>query len=112
MKMDIITCGVAQGACLSPTLFNVYINDVPTRNSKNNENTLIFANDLGYLLFYKKKSSQTERKANFFLMELENWANMWRLRLAAHKCKYMTFTQKNANPENETSKLIINDTRL
>ena len=43
-----IECGVPQGAVLSPTLFSVFINDVPINDSKN-EQTLLFADDIASL---------------------------------------------------------------
>jgi len=57
-----ITCGVPQGACLSPTLFAIYINDSPRRESPNNEQTLLFADDTAYIKMYKKKRSVLSTK--------------------------------------------------
>ena len=50
-----IEVGVPQGGVLSPTLFSIFINDIPTRMNKNKEYTLLFADDLVLVALYKKK---------------------------------------------------------
>jgi hypothetical protein len=99
-----ITCGVPQGACLSPTLFAIYINDSPSRSSKNNEQTMLFADDTAYLTLYKKKNNKVNKRVNKFLEELEEWARKWRVTLAPHKCNYIIFS-KHDNTEKFSLKL-------
>jgi hypothetical protein len=102
-----ITCGVPQGACLSPTLFAIYINDSPCRSSKNSEQTMLFADDTVYILMYKNKTSRVQKKVYQFLKELELWAFRWRVTLAPHKCNYMVISK---NSKLDSFELKLNGT--
>ena len=50
-----IRCGVPQGAVLSPTLFSIFINDIPALYQKNKSYSLLFADDLVTTFIYKKQ---------------------------------------------------------
>ena len=53
-RVCIIECGVPQGGVLSPTLFKVYINDIPMSN-KPGETTILFADDIAFIKRYTYK---------------------------------------------------------
>jgi hypothetical protein len=90
----IISCGVPQGAVLSPTFFAIYINDSPNRSLKNSEQTLLFADDTAYMLFFKKKTQAITNRVNKFLNDLSKWAKKWRVTLAPHKCQYIVISNQ------------------
>ena len=94
----IILCGVPQGAVLSPTLFAIYINDSPNRSLKNSEQTLLFADDTAYMLFFKKKTQAITNRVNKFLNDLSMWAKKWRVTLAPHKCQHIVISNLKTCP--------------
>ena len=89
-----------QGGVLSPTLFQIFINDIPTVN-KEGETVHLFADDTAFLKRFKYMVSgkvganlkiQAEKDIQEFLNNLEKWMNDWRLSLAPHKCAQITFS--------------------
>lgn len=103
-KRRSITCGVPQGAVLSPTLFSIFINDMPMKYRKNKEYTFLFADDLNYILIFKRKNKSTEKMINDFNHKLEKWSNKWRLEFAPHKCNFMIFTRAKSGAQKITFK--------
>ena len=92
-----IECGVPQGAVLSPTLFSLFINELPMRRNtglkkENHEFTMLFADDLAYLLTFSNREEAT-KIAQKYMHELEEWMSTWRLTLAPHKCAQIVFSR-------------------
>ena len=97
-----IQLGVPQGAVLSPTLFSVFINDIPITNEKGISNTLLFADDVMFQCKYSQKTTELENSINLYLKRLELWANNWRLSFAPAKCCYTIFSRNKRQSREDT----------
>ncbi len=73
-----ITCGVPQGAVLSPFLFSLFINDIPDSTEKNKNYNLLFADDLIHFHIYTDNKEAT-KTINLKLVKVQEWLDKWRL---------------------------------
>lgn len=84
-----VTSGVPQGSVLGPTLFLVYINDLP---DSIKSNVCLFADDT---LLYKHIHTEEDCKAlNNDLARLQEWEEKWLMEFNATKCQAMSITNK------------------
>ena len=92
-----ITAGVRQGDPLSPTLFNLYINDLvltlkekcPTfKFGDHSINSLLYADDM--VVF-----TENEQDLQLCLNTIENWCKQWRVKVNEGKSKILHFRRKN-----------------
>ncbi len=79
-----VTSGVPQGSVLGPTLFLIFINDLP---DVVDAAVRIFADDTKIFQAINERTDQLKLQEN--LQSLEEWAHTWRMRFHPEKCKVM-----------------------
>ena len=96
---------VPQGGCLSPTLFSVYINDIPVNEKRNVSFNLLFADDLTASFIFGRHG-RINTTVNGYLRKLEKWLFKWRLKMSAKKCCYLVMAKK--KQKEDALRLLLN----
>lgn len=89
--------GTPQGSILSPTLFNIMINDIFDGVS-NKVSTSKFADD-GALWIRSPRSDTCQRYLQGALNQVSTWADKWGFQLNSEKTTGMFFSRPRQNPE-------------
>ena len=80
-SIRIIKCGVTQAVVLSPTLFSIYINELPIRLINDSRMIIrkfseLFADDIAYVVIFKSEHRrEVEHSTQKYFDELERWMN-------------------------------------
>ena len=82
-----IAAGTAQGAIISPSLYNLYISDMPT-----NPDVYQYADDTAFLFAAKTTGKATEQ-ANLHMERLSKWCDNWKTKINATKSQALCFQQ-------------------
>ena len=98
-----IYTGVAQVAIMSPTLFSIFINDIPV-GDKSRHKSCLFADDL-CSYFASKSVNEIKKCLNKYLKTIEEWLKTWRLEMSPTKCSYIVFHKGTHNIEDLNLKL-------
>lgn len=98
-----VTAGVPQGSCLSPLLFNIYTNDMPTTQKSN---VSLFADDT---MYYSKNHNATRAiiQVQQQLDQALEWFRRWRLKVNSTKTTAILFGHTNLENK-ELPKIHIN----
>ena len=83
-----VTSGVPQGSILGPTLFLMYINDLP--DTLRNAKCLLFADDAK--IFKEVQCVQDCRLLQFDINSMLRWCSNWRITLNVKKCFFINFS--------------------
>jgi hypothetical protein len=86
-----LKAGTPQGSCLSPTLYLIYVNDMPLQNTRNVSPSQ-YADDIGiWSTAFNLK--ETEESLTSALKEIEKWCQKWRVILCPEKSKVVIFSR-------------------
>jgi hypothetical protein len=80
--------GLPQGSALSPTLYNLYINDTPQTSGVN---LALFADDI-CLYTTERKEGYVLRKIKRGLNSMAAWGERWNIKINEDKTRVIYFT--------------------
>ena len=84
-----VSSGVPQGSVLGPTLFSIYINDLPQAVSCN---VSLYADDT--LLYSEVNSNQEKQLFQMNINALHDWSTKWKMPFNTNKCEIIAFSNR------------------
>jgi hypothetical protein len=111
-------CGVPQGSIISPLLFLIYINDLPSIIDSTNTTALLYADDTS-IIITEQNVAMTRSQVNFPLKDINSWFQNNLMLLNLEKTQHLEFRTKIHNNNNNYDNMnnrdnddIKNDTNL
>ena len=89
-----LLAGTPQGSVLSPTLYNIFVNDIPLRQGAFNDGAQ-FADDVSAWCTARLKRTALAR-LQLTLKDLEPWLYKWRIKINVSKTQLVCFGQMGA----------------
>ena len=86
----LIKSSVPQGSILGPTLFNIYLNDIP----RSQDTELALYADDSAILAKNTYFSVMHKQLQQHLDILQTWLEKWRIKLNPNKCHWINFSRK------------------
>ena len=85
-----VSAGVPQGSVLAPTLYNLYVSDLP---SHDQSQVAQYADDTA--LFYKHYNiSSCTNTISEHLQKITQWCSKWRIKINEEKTQYIVFSKR------------------
>ena len=101
--------GVSQGSVLSPTIFNLYMHDIPTP-TQPNTHFMSYSDDFT-LLSQQPKHETAATQLQDYIHTLEEWLNNNRMKVSTNKFSLTLITPHNAECRTQ-SQVTLNNTPL
>ena len=92
-----VTSGVPQGSVLGPTLFLIYIKDLPKSVTCN---VSLYADDT--LIYSVVQNSEDEKSFQSNINSLHDWSVRWKMPFNTTKCEVIVFSNKDGAPPTYT----------
>lgn len=86
-----ITAGVPQGSCISPTLYNVYVADMPNPMRESTKN-IVYADDVTQII--SSPIGTIQNKVEQEISRLNNFEKKWKIQTNAKKFKIIATDRK------------------
>ena len=88
--------GVPQGACLSPTLYNIYTHDAPT--PAPNTDYIAFADDITQISSGRHPAHVAATTTTQAITDMNNFENKWKIKTNTNKFKIIPIARKKTFP--------------
>jgi Reverse transcriptase (RNA-dependent DNA polymerase) len=104
----VIEAGVPQGSIIGPTLFNLYINDLP---KTQNVQTALYADDTA-LITQSWSGQQASKNLQTALNNLETYYENWRIKINVTKSDAVLFSRRKKKERLKTNSLTLFDEKI
>ena len=102
-----LRAGTPQGSCLSPLIYIISVNDLPT-GEKNGAYQFQFADDIAICCTGPNEMAAV-RKLQRAVDDVESWCRKWRMKLNGDKSNLVILSKKRKKQEENLCILLFND---